>query len=343
MKIISAIILLLFIVFLSSCFKEDEKIPPHDPGDVSLDSVKVAQDGLYYFQVYYDLSSKAVVSTNLKDDWDLGFECTEAGTKIKPNTSTFMVAAKTGLTDFNAPIDTTGYTWVYDASSGNPDSTAFGDWVAYTDPDSTKEYSNEIYVIDRGISATGIYRGYKKIVFQEVTDSTFTFRFANLDGSDEYYFTVTKDPTVNYICFSFENGGEQLNLEPPKEDWDLLFTQYTTLLYTDEGDPYPYLLTGALSNPTALTVAQDTLYDFENLSLEIAESFVYSTVLDEIGYDWKDVTGDVTSGSVTYVIVEGLYYVVRDIDGYSYKLRFVSFYNLDNGEKGYPTFEFQRL
>jgi hypothetical protein len=42
------------------------------------------------------------------------------------------------------------------------------------------------------------------------------------------------------------------------------------------------------------------------------------------------------------VIIEGLNYVVLDREGYFYKLRFISFYN-NSGEKGYPTFEFQRL
>jgi hypothetical protein len=198
-------------------------------------------------------------------------------------------------------------------------------------------------VIDRGYDATGNLRGIRKIVFQEVTDSTYSFRYANLDGSNENTFTIFKDPTRNLICFSFDEGGKQLNLEPPKEDWDLLFTQYTTLLYTDEGDPYPYLLTGVITNPAGVLVAQDTIYDFISIDFDKAKSLIYSDALDEIGYDWKDPVGDVSSGNVTYVIVEGRYYVVLDTEGFYYKLRFISFYNLDNGEKGYPTFEFQRL
>jgi hypothetical protein len=89
-------------------------------------------------------------------------------------------------------------------------------------------------------------------------------------------------------------------------------------------------------------VAQDTLYDFTAIDLEIASSMVYSTALDEIGYDWKDVVGDVSSGNVSYVIIQGRNYVIRDNQGFYYKLRFISFYN-NSGEKGYPTFEYQRL
>jgi len=35
-------------------------------------------------------------------------------------------------------------------------------------------------------------------------------------------------------------------------------------------------------------------------------------------------------------------YVIRDRDGFFYKLRFIDFSN-DMGEKGYPKFEFVRL
>jgi hypothetical protein len=343
MRILNLITAIALISLLSSCFKEDEKIIPHDPGDVLTDSVRVATNGKYYYQSYYDLGTESIVRTNLKDSWDLGFECTVKGTKIILNSSNFMKAANSGITDFEMPVDTIGYTWKFDASSGNPDSTAFGGWVYYTSPDSLKAYTNDIYVIDRGYDADGNLRGLCKVVFQDVTDSSYTLRFANLDGSNDHYFTIIKDPAVNYICFSFDDEGKQLDFEPPKNDWDLLFSQYTTLLYTSEGDPYPYLLTGVLSNPHHILVAQDTTFDFASIDLDVAKGLTYSEALDEIGYDWKDVVGDVSSGNVTYVIVEGLNYVVRDTDGYYYKLRFISFYSLTNGDKGVPTFEFQRL
>lgn len=337
----SSLIIILFIgLVLTSCFKEDEKIIAHDPGDVKTVSIELTND--YRYQVYFDLGTGDVISTNLKKTWDLGFDCSKEGTRIILNSSNFMVAASAGPVDFYSPIDTVGFTWRFDASSGNLDSTAFGDWISYSEPDSVIIYSDNLYIIDRGYDEAGNLRGLRKIIFQEVTDTSFTFRFAEMDGSNENTFTVIKDPTVNYICFSFDEGGKQLSLEPPKENWDLIFTQYTTLLYTDTGEPYPYLLTGVLNNPSGVAAAQDTAYDFASIDLTLASSMVFTGALDEIGYDWKDVVGDVSSGSVTYVIKEGLNYVVKDADGFYYKLRFISFYNND-GDKGYPTIEYQRL
>jgi hypothetical protein len=340
MKIFNLITFFISVVFLTACFKEDEKINPHDPGDVKTLAIELTKD--YRYQVYYDLGSAEVVSTNLKNQWDLGFECGADGWHVILNTSNFMVAAETGLTDLSLPIDTVGYYWKFDVSSGNPDSTAIGNWVEFSSPDSVKAYSNEVYVIDRGYDEAGNLRGLRKIVFEEVGDSTYRLRYANLDGTDENTFIIKKDPSLNYTFFSFDDGGKQLSLEPPKYNWDLVFTQYTTLLITDEGDPYPYLVTGVLSNPYTIAVAQDTLYEFSSINLEIADNFIYSGQQDEIGYDWKDIVGDVNTGNVSYVIVEGLNYIIRDREGFYYKLRFISFYS-DSGDKGYPTFEYQRL
>jgi hypothetical protein len=340
MKLFNLMAFFISVVFLTACFKEDEKITPHDPGDVKTVAIELTKD--YRYQIYYDLGSGEVVSTNLKNQWDLGFECSPDGWHILLNTSSFMLAAGTGLADFSLPVDTAGYKWKFDVSSGNPDSTAIGGWVEFSSTDSSKSYSNEVYVIDRGYDEAGDLRGLRKIIFEEVGDSTYRFRYANLDGSGENTFIIIKDPMVNYTCFSFDDGGQQLSLEPPKYDWDLVFTQYTTLLFTDEGDPQPYLVTGVLSNPTGINIAQDTVFDFSSISLDNVDNLLYSTLQDEIGYDWKYPVGDVSSGNVTYEIKVGLNYVIRDREGYFYKLRFISFYN-NSGDKGYPTFEYQRL
>ena len=331
--------ILFLMVLLSSCFKEDERIPPHDPGDVLTDTITLTQD--YRYQVYYDMNTGRVVSTNLKTEWDLGFECSPEGWHIILNTSCFMVAAATGSEDFSAPIDTTGFSWRFDTSDGNLDSTAIGNWFTWSEPDSSKVYTDEVYVIDRGYDEIGNLRGLKKVVFLSLENDEYTFKFANMDGSGETTFTVTKDPSVNFMCFSFDEGGKQLSLEPPKYTWDLLFTQYTTLLYTNEGDPYPYIVTGVLINRRDVEVAQDTLIDFQEISFSSLEYMVFNTIQDEIGYDWKDVTGDVTSGNISYEIIPGLNYVVKDQEGFYYKLRFIDFYSA--GEKGYPTFEYQKL
>jgi hypothetical protein len=330
------------LLLLTSCFKEDEMITPHDPG--SLIEAQVDLGEFYPQQVYFDLSSETSVSDNQKDIWDLALEASPEGWHILLNTACFMTAAASGSDDFNADVDTVGYQWNFDPSDGNLDSTAIGRYFNFNPDDSSLIYTNEVYIINRGYNVNANLRGLKKIVFQMVNDSAYTLRYANLDGSEEHNLLINKDELANFSYFSFDDGGKQLYPEPPKQDYDLLFTQYTTLLFTDVGDPYPYLLTGVLLNRQFIVeVARDTSMIFDQITYESTAGMDFSRQLDIIGYDWKDLEGDVTGGgSTVYYIVEGLHYVVRDTEGYLYKLRFTSFYN-NNGVKGHPQFEYQRL
>jgi hypothetical protein len=344
-KIFSISFVLSALLFLNSCFKEDQKIIPHDPGDLktmTIDLTNLDTKVLYQYQVYFDFASESVISTNDKKSSDLGFECADTGWHVILNTADFMYATNTGSTDFSSPIDTTGMKWHFDKSDGNLDSLAIGNWVTFSGPDSVKTYSNDVYIIDRGYDALGNLLGLKKIVFLSLENGVYTFKYANLDGSDEHTFSIAKNPDVNYVFFSFDDGGKEVDLQPPKYDWDLIFTQYTTLLFTNDGQAYPYLVTGALSNRYGVEVAEDTIMDFNSIDLEKAMNMDFSKDLDLIGYDWKDIVGDPTSGSVTYVIREGVHYVLRNQEGLYFKLRFVAFYNSD-GLKGFPKFEFQQL
>jgi len=343
MKIRLSLILLTALSILTSCFKEDEKVLPHDPGDVETVAIGLSGQYNYEKQVYFDLGSGQELAENLKSDWDLGFECGEQGWHIILNTSTFMVIGNTGSTDFEAMIDTAGIDWRFDKSDGNLDSTAIGDWVQFSGADSSHNYSRNVYVLNRGYDEAGNLLGLRKIVFDKLTEESFSFSYAMMDGSNENTCTILKDNEVNFVNFSFKNGGEQLSLAPRKVEWDLLFTQYTTMLRTNEGELYPYLLTGVLSNRNGVIIHEDSLLSFHEITINDTINKYYSEAIDEIGYDWKDIIGDVSGGgTLTYVIIEGRNYLIQDTDGFYYKLRFINFYNND-GVKGYPTFEYQKL
>jgi hypothetical protein len=330
--------LILIAFMLTSCFKEDDKAEPYDRGDVVVKTIEMTQ--YYTNQVYFDLENGAEVSVNNKNEWDLGFECSEDGSHIILNTSAFMVAANTHSKEFEQVFDTTGLQWNFDKSDGDLDSTAIGSWFSFEQNDSV--YSHFVYIINRGYTDLGTLRGLKKIQFDSLVNRTFYFKFANLDGTDEHHVTVQKDPAVSFACFTFDEGGQQLFFEPPADTWDLLFSQYTTLLFTDEGIPYPYLVTGVLLNRKNVEAALDTINDFASLNLSMIEGLDFSTNLDLIGYDWKELVGDVNSGNVSYTIVPGRSYIIKNRKGFIFKLRFTGFYN-NVGEKGFPTIEYKLL
>ena len=153
---------------------------------------------------------------------------------------------------------------------------------------------------------------------------------------------VIKNPIYSNAQYSFENKAI-VQTKPEIRNWDLLFTQYTTMLTTSEGELYPYLLTGALQNQSITRVALDTIMHFDNIVLADTISFNFSKALDKIGYNWKEIIGDVNTGNVYYEININYNYIIFDGNSYYYKLRFINFYDPLTGEKGYPTFEFQRL
>lgn len=334
-------IVFLFILstlFFTSCFKEDEQVDPYPRGDASLKTVDMTP--LYTFQFYIDLENGEEVAVNNKNDWDLGFQSGEESYLIYLNTSAFMTAGNTGIKDFDAVSDTLGLDWKFDKSDGNPDSTAVGNWVTIDGTDTS--YSSLVYVINRGYNDLGNLRGLKKVQFLSVSANSYTFKYANLDGSNAGSFEVQKQDGVYLSGFSFKNGGEQTYFEPQADSWDVVFTQYTTLLYTTEGDPYPYLVTGVLINRQNVEVAMDSLNDFNSIDRSIADEETYSTRLDIIGYDWKELVGDVNTGNVSYNIVPNRVYLIKNRNGFVYKLRFVGFYN-NQGDKGYPSFEWQLI
>lgn len=322
---------------LTSCFKDDERVEPHPRGNVIEATLAMTQN--YQYQIFYDLSAAKETGKQLKTSHDLLFDNAANGWRVRLNTSLFMKVAHTASTDFRAINDTTGARWLFDKSDGNPDSNAIGVWL------DTLSFTSrhEVMLLDRGLDLVGRSRGIYKLVIDSVDGQGYTLRFGKLTDTTAKQVRLTKNPPAAFAGLLLDADGNPVDAEPPADDWDLLFTQYTTLLFTDLGEAYPYLVTGVLINQQRIEVAVDSITSFAGIDLGYASTLTYSAQSDIIGYDWKQVQGDVTSGNVTYTIRPNLTYLIREKEGYIYKLRFTAFYSSETGEKGYPRVEFQRL
>ncbi len=317
------IVYILIVLGLTSCFKEDVKVDPPTPGDVETVQIEIGYP--YLYQVYYNCESNQIVSTNTKYDWDLAFECGASGQHIKLNTAKGMFSSNQGQVDFNSVTSANGVNWQWDASSGDLDSTAIGNWNNQT-----------VYIIDLQSDQNGNNLGYKKVIFNQVTDTSYTFTYANLDGSNLNTYHILKDDNVNFICFSFANGGETKHIEPPKKDWDLWFTNYQNF-FTNL--PLPFVITGVLSNRCQnIMIAEDTLDQFINIQLKDTINYIFTNQADEIGYDWKIRNPQDNS----FTIDPKKSYILKNQKGLFFKIRFIDFYN-NSGQKGYPKFEIQKL
>ncbi len=313
-------ILLLKIVLFSSCEKVELPVQPHDPGDVITASVNMQED--YTLQIFYDLKTNRIVSQNLKTAWDLAFENSQDGYHVLLNSSKMMYAYNTGKKDFDAVTtkDTTGNK-KWDTPDGDLDNTAIGDW----------RQNRNVYIIDRGINSTGTRLGLWKIQFIDVNAGRYEVWIAPVSSGETSAVTITKDTTYNLSFLSFEDK-KQLMIEPPKNTWDIVFTQYMHI-FTEP--LMPYLVTGCLLNRNATTAAVDTVREFQSIDISCIKTYSFTNNINTIGYSWKAFTGN------TYVTYPAMNYIIQNHEGIYYKLHFIDF--MAAGVKGNPKWEYQQL
>jgi hypothetical protein len=314
----------------TSCFKEDKIINISPPNQDEADTVVLGNT--YNVQVWVDLNGLEEKAKHAIDSWDLAFSCDPNSFDIRLNSARFMYAGTSGEKEFENVISDEGVEMLFDASSGNRDSLAIGDWYQMTD--GAVLSSGYVYVINRGFDANLNEMGFIKAQFF-IDEQDYIVRYANLDGSDEQNISIAKDDAYNYVHLSFAN--QIVPIEPPKDQWTLLFSRYSTILFTSEGDPYDYNLVGVLLNPYKV-LAAETSTVYENIQLADTVSLQFTKRADVIGWDWKDYNFE--DGS--YVLLPDKNYVIKDKDGFFYKMRFINFYDLF-GNKGNIAYELIRL
>lgn len=325
---------MLFIILTavtSSCFKEDEKV--YIPPLIGSDTVVLGNH--YGNQVWIDLNGLQEKANHKIDSWDLAFSCDENSFDIRLNSALTMYAGTNKEKIFENVTSEEGVEMSFDASSGNPDSLAFGQWYQI---DGNIYKSNEfVYIVNRGIGADLIELGYKKVQLF-IEDQTYLIRHANLDGTDEKNLVIEKDNSFNYIHLSFEDG--IVEIEPMKNDWTLKFSKYSTILTTDLGDPYDYNVVGVLLNPyKVLAIETDTIiHPYDSIQLIDTAYYQLTNQNDVLGYNWKEYIFD----DAAYKVYKGKSYIIKDKDGYFYKLHFINFYD-KFGNKGSISYQIERL
>lgn len=312
--------LIVNLVLFVACQKGEIAIEPHETGDATEGQVDISSD--YKYQAYFDLETNSMVSNNLKTDWDLAFS-NDNDSLIRLNTSKMMTAAKAN-SDFATQTDTIGLIFEVDYPGGQLDSTALYDFEL-----------NQLYVIDRGYDETGATIGLAKFIVVNVNELEFEIQFGLLDETTPNTIILSRDEAYNFAFFSFDNGGAQMSIEPPKADWDLCFTQFTYVFH----EPYiPYLVTGVRINSHEVQAVLTDKTTINELTYENLSEYPLTDYFDAIGYSWKEY--DFATGK--YTVDAEMIYLIQSTEGYYYALHFVDFYN-ETGEKGNPVFEFVKL
>jgi HmuY protein len=315
-----------FLIFTTTegCIKEEAPVTPTREGNLATRTLAYGQN--YRQQLYYSLEKDSVIASNLKWDWDLAFDASTEGSQVYVNAAKFMFAWQTPSTDMNAVRDTQGFAknrrW---EATNTPDTVTIG----------ATAKNRQVFWIDRGYDINGDQPDMVKVQFEVVDDKKYRFKIASRSRpTDIKTYEVPKDPTRNLVHFSLDKN-KVLSLEPPKKEWDLLFTQYMHTFF----DPYtPYIVTGVLTNPNQVQVAVDSTMSFTKIDRTTAQNLKFTTKRDAIGYTWKEFTFADTG----YKINSNYNYIIRTANDYFYKMRFVGFFD-NQGRRGNPKFEFQRL
>jgi hypothetical protein len=323
------------ILTITSCFKEDEKIFPPAPGT---ETVFTFGKSIYDYQSFFDFSSDTTTAVSANNLWQIEFATASKAWEIRVNSAAYYQVYKTGDTAFNGIATVTDpLKYIFDTSSGYADSSAFASWL---------DRSAVPAVPSREVFLVGLFDGIKvkakwKIRIENVTDTSYSFTYATFPSGTPRSVVLIKDKSVSYQQYDLVNQSA-VGIEPAAIDYDLLFTQYGTILYDNTGVATPYFVRGILLNPYKVEASLDTVHAFADITYDLIKDNNFSKVRDVIGHTWKDVKVDQVGNTAEYFVNTKLNWLIKDTEGFIYKMRFIEFYN-SQAQVGYTTIEYQRL
>lgn len=286
----------------------------------------------YGQQVWYSLAS-GQKTTIAADAWDIAFPTNNRSVAVRINDGGGVHLWKNPNGDQTswASLDTTGM----DSWKESYNSESDWDFGAFNDNGSSAQFDygwGTYDMADHHIRANAAFviettaGNLKKIMIEELdaVNGVYYFKYADLDGSNEISDTLdlADFSGKNFAYFSLETG-QELNLEPNKTDWDLLFTQYTAMIPAGP-DTVAYPVTGVLSN------INEGIAKVENVdvnSYDDYESQTLDSARNVIGYDWKSF--DMNSGG--YQVADSTLFFVLDKNNDIWKVVFTGFGGSSNG------------
>lgn len=288
---------------------------------VSLAKDSIAMGGSYANEIYYSMPNGQVAEVP-RSTWDIAFRTMIMSSCIITNDGCGVVLYTYPNADTNgwAMLDTTGLsTWT--PMFNDPDDWELGAFNrnAGDHPDYGWGVYNSVThnLVGDSLFVIQLRDGsFKKlqIVRKISAQSTYVFKYANLDGSNE--------EVVNLNCNTYATKdfvgidltiNQVVDFQPAKDSWDLLFTKYMSV----QPNGSPYIVTGVLSN--------DGVGETEYWSVDTsyadwsANEFDFSR--SPIGWNWKTYTGS----TPPYAVDDSLVFFVKALPGDVYKLIFTRF------------------
>lgn len=287
-------------------------------------TVNLTTGANYQNRVFFDFSANNIVSQPA-DSWDIAFYRNSSmsfGTRINDAQNIEVYQAS------NVPTNWDNIDIANIASWGSPlynlDQTTALQEGAFEQGSATYgwgEYNVGNHHIEGKVIFVLKYLNTNKYYKFMITDyyGGYTFKYSKWTGS-AWEATQTKtiangtdDAYFNY--FSFATGDKVANLEPPKANWDLMFTRYWTFY----NNIMMYRMAGVIQNPT-ITVAKVQPETQETATATLPAGASFSGNITTIGHSWKPTTG---------VYTDAVYYVKQGSD--YYRMYFIQNGGASNG------------
>lgn len=292
----------------------------------------------YLNDVYYllkDGSQSMQPTTN----WQIAFRTGGQTDGIRINTATAA-----------APDDASTSIYVYPngalADWGTMDTTGNSAWVALNNSDKTWEVGalnttagqfpdfgwgvynmtthivtgDSIYLVKY---KTGGVIQYKKLYVEKKQNSSWFFKYADIDGTNETSVELKSSdyPGKNYIYYNLETGNA-LDREPAA--WDFVLTRYAALQPNNA-----YVAAAGILTNTGVYAAKAAGQGENDLELEDT-TVGFTGDINVIGYDWKYYV--IGGQGVEWFAHDSLAYFVQDRNGILWKVVFTAFGGATNGK-----------
>lgn len=358
-----------------SCINDNEDAMAVAPIDGALVNVTVG-GATQPNQVWIDLSdvdpvTKLPKSTfNKRTDWDLAFYSGSAF-KVVLNSSIMMGAAKipnaTNIDAVTSASVATLQTQVQVANF-NPANEIYIDDVkgdfpsGYTAIGEVKalEADNGIYLVNMGkdvyngavaigaVTYSGDSRGWMKVQVVRSGDG-YKVKYAEIGATTHKEITLAKNIAYNYNFVSLKNNKEVF-IQPEKKKWDLCFTVFTNTIQGAGSYAYADFVN---NNNVGNVGAYEVTVTAPATGVDAYNNFKVSDI-DQSKFLYNDhrVIGSNWRGTASGAIVYGdRFYVIKDSDGYYFKLRFTRLVKEkkddqgqgEAGERGFPSFEYKPI
>jgi hypothetical protein len=286
----------------------------------------------YVNENYYTLNNGNEVAIT-RSDWDLAFASNGLGgssssIRINGGMGTECWLYSNDTTQWST-LDTTGFSWATNQLVNADTSWTVGAFENKTPASSFDLGWGTYNMITHAVNGDRIFilklanGDYKKLVINSLIGGIFSFRYANLDGSNHVNASITKSnySGKNFGYYSIQNN-QALDREPLSSSWDLLFTKYVT----DLGGGTYYAVTGVLVNGGVSIAQVNNVPDVNNISYI---GHIYdSTKINVIGHDWKSFN----MSTFQYEIEDSLVYFASVSSGDIYKIIFTGFGGSSTGD-----------